>query len=77
MATLLSNEVTDLLERHGIPESIQEADYRLEIAYRIGYADAVRNFATWRNGDQFVGALQRNVKIVLAEFQNAKVPERY
>lgn len=77
MTNRISMAVTEFLVGMGIPESEQHNDYRLEIAYRMGYEDALRNFATWRNGEQCVGALQRPLKEVLAQFKNAEIPERY
>lgn len=73
----ISKEVTEFLHNQGILPHDQEEDYRLEIAYRIGYEDAVRNYATWKNGEQLVGALQRPLADVLNKFQNAEIPERY
>lgn len=77
MSTLLGMQVADFLEDKGIPLPDQSPEYQLEIAYRMGYADGVRNYAIWKNGTQYVGAMQRPLKDVLAEFQNEKVPVRY
>jgi len=70
-------QVTEFLVNHGVAPGEQHADYRLEIAYRMGYEDALRNYATWKNGEQLVGALGRPLKGVLAEFKNEEVPVRY
>ena len=76
-ASTVSEEVTEFLVGMGIMPPEQHPDYRIEIAYRMGYADAVRNYAVWRDGEQFVGAMARPLKTVLNEFQNKNVPLRY
>jgi hypothetical protein len=77
MSNRVSEEVTEFLLNMGILPHEQNEDYRLEIAYRMGYEDAIRNYATWNSGEQFVGALRRSIKDVLAEFKNKEVPLRY
>lgn len=49
----------------------------MEQAYREGYADAVRNYAVWKDGEQLVGAMQRPLKTVLEEAAKQPVPIRY
>ena len=73
----IAMEVTEFLHSKGILSHDQYEDYRLEIAYRIGYADAVRNYAIWKNGEQVVGCRETPLKTVMAEFKNAEIPERY
>lgn len=73
----INDEVTEFLAGMGIAPPEQQADYRLEIAYRMGYEDAIRNYATWKDGEQLVGAMQRPLKQVLAEFANKEIPLRY
>ena len=73
----IAQEVNEFLVSMGIAPSDQHPDYRLEIAYRIGYEDAIRNYATCKDGDKFVGALSRPIKDVLSKFRNTEVPERY
>lgn len=73
----INAEVTEFLVGMGILPAEQEADYKLEIAYRIGYEDAIRNYAVWKNGEQLVGAMQRPIKQVLNEFANKEIPVRY
>ena len=73
----ISEEVTEFLVSMGIPLADQEPDYRLEIAYRMGYEHALRNYAVWKDGEQLVGAMQRPLKSVLAEFVNEEIPVRY
>lgn len=76
--TELSADVTMFLrDTGGIAPPEQTPDYRLEIAYRMGYEDALRNYAIWKNGEQLVGALQKPLKTVLAEFKNTEIPVRY
>lgn len=77
MSNRIAMEVTEFLVDKGIAPSEQHPDYRLEIAYRIGYEDAIRNYATWNNGEQLVGAMRRSLKEVLAKFKNAEIPDRY
>jgi hypothetical protein len=69
--------VIEFLTNMGIPPNEQHSDYRMEIAYRMGYEDGVRNYAIWNNGEQLVGAMRRPLKTVLAEFKNEEVPLRY
>ena len=54
--TNLANDVTDFLIAMGIPKPDQSPDYRLEIAYRMGYEDALRNYAIWKNGENLRNA---------------------
>lgn len=73
-----ASELTKLLQRE--PAAIVAASdvlAALENAYREGYEDGVRNYATWRNGEQFVGALNRPLKGVLAEDSQKPIPVRY
>lgn len=73
----ISKHVTDFLIAVGIAPGEQHPDYRLEIAYRMGYEDALRNYGIWRDGEQLIGAMQRPLREVLAEFKNKEVPLRY
>jgi hypothetical protein len=70
-------EVVEFLVLMGIPPSEQHADYRMEIAYRMGYEDAIRNYAIHKNGELLVGAMQRPLATVLALFKNEEIPLRY
>ena len=45
--------------------SDKERELRKE-AWLAGYAEAVRNYAIWNNGEQFVGVQSRPLKQVLA-----------
>ena len=49
----------------------------LEKIYKEGYKDAVRNYAVWNNGDQFVGVLKKPLENVLEEVDASKVPIVY
>ncbi len=55
-----------------------EAEYALqklkEKWYKEGYKDAVTNYAVWRDGEQFIGVLQRPLKTVFEEIDSSKVP---
>lgn len=73
----INNEVTEFLHSKGILPHDQEEDYRLEIAYRIGYMDAVRKYAVWKDGEQWVGCQQTPLPQVIGEFTNLPVPVRY
>lgn len=75
--TMIKQEVEDFLIDMGIPLNEQNNEYKLEIAYRIGYEDAIRNYAIWKDGVQSIGAMNRDIKCLLAEFQNQSVPVRY
>lgn len=76
--TPLSQEVTKFLEvTGGIPGPDQNPDYRLEIAYRMGYEDSLRNYAIWRDGTQYVGAMNRTLREVVEGFKNEQIPLRY
>ena len=55
----------------------EESQKALDAAYRRGYADAVTNYAVWKNGEQLVGVMQRPLKEVLEEVKNQSVPIRY
>lgn len=48
-----------------------------EDSYRKGYRDALANYATWKNGEQLVGAMQRPLKEVIASDEQHPVPVRY
>jgi hypothetical protein len=55
-------------------KTLSEAE---ETAYRQGYIDALKNYAIWKNGEQFVGCLERPLKEVINEFNEKNVPLRY
>jgi hypothetical protein len=46
-------------------------------AYKQGYSDAVRNYAVWKDGEQYVGVMQEPLKKVLERIKNDPVPMRY
>ena len=69
--------VQEFLANKGIPPAEQNDLYKLEIAYRLGYLHAVQNYAIWKNGVQYVGAMLRPFKEVAAEFWNEDVPLHY
>ena len=49
----------------------------LEKIYKEGYKDAVRNYAVWNNGDQFVGVLKKPLENVLTEVDKSQIPIIY
>lgn len=77
MNTNVWEEASEFLLSMGIPLSEQSPEYLAEIAYRIGYADAVRNYAIWKNGELLVGVMARPLNTVLAEKKAGQVPLRY
>ena len=73
----IESGVTLYLEVNGIPRSEQTDTYRLEIAYRMGYLDALSNYAIWKDGVQVVGALERPLEDIKNRFKNESVPLRH
>ena len=59
---VISQEVTEFLVAKGIAHADQHPDYRLEIAYRIGYTDALRNYGIWLDGEQKIGCMNKPLK---------------
>lgn len=76
-STQLSDEVTTFLENKGVERGVQQLAYRLEIAYRLGYIDALTNYAIWKDGEQLVGAMATPLKTLINQFANKDVPVRY
>ncbi len=76
-STQLHDQVVYFLVGMGIPPGDQDQLYQLEIAYRMGYEDAVGNYAVWNDGVQYVGAMRRPLREVLADFKNKDIPLRY
>ncbi len=64
-------EVRQLLMQNDF-EGAETAIRKLQDAkYKEGYSDAIKNYAVWNNGEQFVGVMRRPLKTVLQEVEES------
>ena len=78
-------EISEAIERDeqrkDIAESIAEsrllAEGPHESSYRQGYIDAMRNYAVWNDGVQYVGVMRRPLQEAIDEFNKQAIPVRY
>ncbi len=69
-AYFLTTGVRQMHGQRGDREMIEyELRSELAKAYREGYAAAVREYAVWNDGEQFVGVQMRPLHTVLAEIE--------
>lgn len=74
IAALFLDLDTMQLQLRQLASEVSKAD---DAAYRMGYSDALTNYAVWNDGGQYVGVGKRPLNEVLAEVKQAQIPIRY
>jgi hypothetical protein len=74
---LFAKEVKQLVEAGDMGAVGDFLQNLSDASYRIGYKDAVKNYAVWSNGEQLVGTMRRPLKTVLDEVDKSSLPITY
>ena len=73
----LGEEIEVLVKEGRTSEILSLIQHFAADRYREGYKHALANYATWQDGEQYVGVLRTPLKVALDEVDNSQVPIIY